>query len=461
MPSKTGRGMEDWGRVRMPLYYRFLTCYELCQNECDGRARLLPSQLIMEAMAMKRLKRVTLILAAVTLCLIAVIGFVSVMYPWSRVSIFRLPLVGDTAWSVVPTSVKIFVVKRIFFKSAKLEGFQVRWVKVGEVVTFSDNNAICLLSVDKPVKGALWSRQYAQVEAFRMDDGSTLWTCTIPNPVWEKGESIVWELLTMGNEVWVIATSVGQINALDSQTGKLLWKYDFGFPIWRIEKGEQVVFVGHRSGILCFEPKDKRVLWEIHEEKAYIDSKVIDHLLQVFINPYEDRPAYTRWFSLKDGKPTERPPEVKRQKGEEIPNCVKQWLKRYKEASIVGQRNGLFLIGAENGTERLIAVDAKSGKAKWEVKTEISQAHCCGHNYQIAFAGKFVFYCVSSNHSFHPGEDSQLLAVNLETGSVTAKAEWIDPFRGQREEIRLLRVNNGQVIVASDFWVCKLDLTAK
>jgi len=48
-------------------------------------------------------------------------------------------------------------------------------------------------------------------------------------------------------------------------------------------------------------------------------------------------------------------------------------LKRYKEAGIIGQKDGLFLIGAEVGTERLIAVDAKIGKAKWEARTDISE----------------------------------------------------------------------------------------
>ncbi|MCS7187653.1 MAG: hypothetical protein RMK89_11970 [Armatimonadota bacterium] len=44
------------------------------------KTRLLPNQSITGASAVKRLKQVALILAAAALCLIAVIGFVSVMY---------------------------------------------------------------------------------------------------------------------------------------------------------------------------------------------------------------------------------------------------------------------------------------------------------------------------------------------------------------------------------------------
>lgn len=390
------------------------------------------------------------------------------MYPWSRISVFRL--FPETTLSIMPDSVGIFLAKRVFHQSVKLQKFRICWLKVNwlkvksEDVAFVDNKiAICLLSVYRPIKDAnTWRCQYARIEAFETDDGSTLWTYTIPNPICERGGSTEWSLVVRNDEVWVIAINAGQINALDSRTGKPLWKYDFGFPIWKVEQhGKRVVFVRHGEGIICFEPRAKRVLWEIREENAHIEIKVIDQWLQVFVNPYGDKPAYTRWFSLEDGKPAKQPPEVKKQEGREIPDCVKQWLKRYKEAGIVGQKGDLFLIGAEIKTERLIAIDAKSGKVKWEAKTDISQVHCCGHNYQIAFAGKLLFYCVTSNHSHHSGEGSQLLAVELETGRIAAKAEWICPFDGRRRAVRIVRVDNGQVIVASDFWICKLELITK
>lgn len=423
----------------------------------DGKAPAEPN--CREVLAeMRRVKRFALIFTAVVLCLIVIVSFVSVMYPWSRISVFRL--LPDVALLVIPESVLIFSSKRVFRRSARLQGFQVRWMKPGENVAFMDNIAISLANIGKGAEK--FRSYYARIEAFKEDDGSTLWTCTIPNPLWEKGESTEWDLLTRDNEVWVIATNAGQINALDYRTGKLMWRYDFGFPIEIEQQGKQVVFVRHREGIFCFEPKAKRVLWEICEESAHIEIKVIDQWLQVFVNPYGNKLAYTRWFSLEDGKPLGRPPEVKRQKGKEIPECVKQWLKPYKEASIIGQKGDVFLIGAEIETEKLIAVNAESGEVKWEAKTEISLAHCCGHNYQIAFADKFLFYCVTSNHTFHPGEGSQLLAVEMETGKIVAKAEWISPFDKRRDIIRIVKVDNEGVIVASGFWFfCRLELIAK
>lgn len=417
---------------------------------------------------MRGLKRIALIFVVTMLCFVIIIGFVSLMYPWSRVSVFRyFRYLPESVVLKVPKPIMTFALKRVVFKSAKLQGFRIRWIKIAGVkeVTLSDDAIIYLESIDKPFKrGSLvWGAQYAQVEALKVDDGITLWTRTIPNPLWEKGLSTNWKLLTwQQNEIWVIALNAGQINALDIHTGKLLWKHDFGFPIWGIKQGKQVVFLIHGEGILCFEPKAKRILWEIRNENSRIESRVIDCWLQVFVNPYGSKPAYTRWFSLEDGRPIEHRPEVKRQKREEIPKCVKQRLKCYKEvdieAGIVGQKDGLFLIGAEVGTERLIAVDAKSGKVRWEVRTEISAAHCCGHNYQIAFVDKLLFYCVNSNHD---SEGSQLLVVEVETGKVVAKAEWIEPFEGRREAIGIFRVENREVIVASGFWACKLELVAK
>ncbi|MCS7187654.1 MAG: hypothetical protein RMK89_11975 [Armatimonadota bacterium] len=112
---------------------------------------------------------------------------------------------GDAAQPVMPTSVKVFAAKKVFFKSAKSEGFQVRRLKLGEDASFVDNIAICVLSIDRYVKGLC---QYARFAAFKVEDSSTLWIYTIPSPVWEKGENITSELLTSGKAIWEVKTEI-------------------------------------------------------------------------------------------------------------------------------------------------------------------------------------------------------------------------------------------------------------
>lgn len=400
----------------------------------------------------KRLKGFVLTFAAVISCFIVIVALVSLTYPLSRLSIFRiLPYEWSTRLiEAMPNSLLGYLAKRVSLQCARLKGFCIRWAKWGEDAVFVNDITICLQSIHQ---------KYARVEAFKKDDGATLWTCSIPNPVWEKGLDTDWKLSAWRDEVWAIALNAGEINALDLKSGKLLWKHEFWFPIWGIHKGKKVAFIVHEKGVLCFEPKTRRTLWEIREEN--VSTRVIDKWLQVFANPYGDEPAYTRWFSLEDGKPVSRPPKIKPTKTEKFPKSVERLLKHYKEVGIVGRTKNLILIGAEVGTERLIAVDAKSGKMVWESKTEISSAHCCGRNFQFFLTNELLFYCVTSNHSSHTGEGSQLFAIDPRSGKVVAKAEWINPIEQRREAFEILKVEGKQVFVHLDGdLLCKLELVS-
>ena len=404
---------------------------------------------------MKRLKQIVLTFAAVICCFIIIVVLVSLAYPLSRLSVFRI-LPGE--WSIrlieaMPNPLFEYLAERVSFQSARLKGFRIRWAKFGKDAVFVNDIVICL----QPIYELTESRQYAwvkafKVKAFKKDDGATLWTCSIPNPVRTD-----WKLLAWRDEAWAVALSAGEINALDPKSGKLLWKHDFGFPIWGIHEGKKVAFIVHGKGVLCFEPETRRTLWEIREEN--VSTEVIDKWLQVFANPYGDKPAYTRWFSLEDGKPVSQLPKIKPTKTEKFPKSVERLLKYYKEAGIVGRTEDLILIGAEIGTERLIAVDTKNGKVVWEVKTEISDTHCCGHNFQLFLTDELLFYCVTSNHSHHTGEGSQLFAIDPRSGKVVAKAEWINPVNGQREAFSVLKVEGKQVFVCLELGLlCKLEL---
>ncbi|MFN3420430.1 MAG: hypothetical protein ACK40X_01720, partial [Armatimonadota bacterium] len=162
---------------------------------------------------------------------------------------------------------------------------------------------------------------------------------------------------------------------------------------------------------------------------------------------------------LEDGKPASRPPQIKLTEVERFPKSVEGLLECYKNAGVVGRTKDLILIGAEIETERLIAVDAKSGKAVWEVKTEISATHCCGHNSRLFLTDELLFCCVTSNHSHHINEGSQLFAIDPKSGKVVAKAEWIAPIEGRRETLEILRVEGKQIFVRLGLDVlCKLEL---
>lgn len=385
-----------------------------------------------------------------------IVTLVSLTYPLSRLSIFRILPQG---WSTrlvdaIPSPLFDYLAKRAslqFAQLARLEGFRIRWTKLGEDIVFANGVAFCI----RPT----YKCQYAWVEAFKTDDGATLWTCSVPNPVWKKGLSTKWKLLAWQDEVWAVALSAGKINALDPKNGELLWEHDFRFPIWDMHQGKKVAFIVHGKGVFCFEPKARRVLWEIRGENAFIKMTVIDEWLRVFVNPHGNEPAYTRWFSLEDGKPVSQPPKIKLTETGEFPKSVEGLLEFHKDAGVVGRTKDLILIGAEIKTERLIAFDAKSGKVVWEVKTEISETHCCGHNFQLFPTDELLFYCVTSNHSHHVGEGSQIFAIDPKSGKVVAKVEWVDPIEGRRETLEILKVEGKQVFVrlGSDL-LCKLEL---
>lgn len=404
--------------------------------------------------AMKRLKRIVLIFAAVACCFVVIVALVSLTHPLSRLSVFRLL---PREWSTrlidaIPSPLFDHLAKRAslhFAQSARLEGFRIRWTKLREDIVFASGIAFCLQPTYKC--------QCAWVEAFKTDDGVALWTCSVPNPVWEKGLSTKWKLLAWQDEVWAVPLSAGKINALDPKRGRLLWEHDFGFPIWGMHQGKEVAFIIHGKSGLCFEPKARQLLWEIREEN--ISFKVIDKWLQVFADSYGNEPAYTRWFSLEDGKPVSQPPKIKLTEMEKLPKSVEGLLERYKDAGVVGRTKDLILIGDEIGTERLIAVDAKSRKVVWEVKTEISDTHCCDHDFQLFLTDELLFYRVTGNHSLHIVEGSQLFAIDPRSGKVVAKAEWVDPTEGRGESLETLRVKGKQVFVRPGMdLLCKSEL---
>ncbi|MFN3422881.1 MAG: hypothetical protein ACK40X_14305, partial [Armatimonadota bacterium] len=232
---------------------------------------------------MKKLKQITLTFATVVCCFIVIVALVSLTYPLSRLSVFRaLPREWSTRLiEAMPSSLSEYLYERSslqFAQSAQLKGFRIRWAKLGEDIVFSNSIAFRL----QPICESDGIYRYALVEAFKMDNGVTLWTCSIPNPIWEKGLSTNWKLLAWQEEVWAIALSAGKISALDPKSGKLLWEHEFGLPIWEIHEGEEVVFIAHEKGVLCFEPKARQVLWEIRGENAFIKVTVIDEWLQVF-----------------------------------------------------------------------------------------------------------------------------------------------------------------------------------
>lgn len=207
--------------------------------------------------AMKRLKRIVLIFAAVPCCFVMIVALVSLTHPLIRLSVFRLL---PREWSTrlidaIPSPLFDYLAKRAsphFARSARLEGFLIRWTKLREDIVFTNGIAFCLQPTYKC--------QCAWVGAFKTDDGVALWTCSVPNPVWEKGLSTKWKLLAWQDEVWAVPLSAGKINALDSKSGKLLWEHDFGFPIWGMHQGKEVAFIIHGKSVLCFEPKARQAL---------------------------------------------------------------------------------------------------------------------------------------------------------------------------------------------------------
>ncbi len=97
--------------------------------------------------------------------------------------------------------------------------------------------------------------------------------------VWEfQDKSDIGTNLSVAGNVAVYANTVGEIVALNAETGKAIWKYQTQGKVYSTPSiaGSRVVAASTDGNIYCLSLKNGKVLWQYNTPKAIVASPVID-----------------------------------------------------------------------------------------------------------------------------------------------------------------------------------------